>query len=378
MNFTQTAKKAVLAVVHQGYQIIFDDSDDEEIVGVEKIDNFAEETVPRFGNRQFKEHFRMKPETFEDFLQKLHAVSNERVIVGKPEIFIEKQAMITLWYLANMESFRSVSDRFGITKSTCWSVLYRTCFKILELNKNFKIIVWPSRERSLSIMEAFQAVNGFEGVIGCIDGTHVKILPPKDHPNSYCNRKNFHSILLQGVCDNRKLFTHVYTGEPGSIHDNRLFEKSDLYEDIENGEITFPNNSHILGDLAYKLTEYLIVGFKNNGFLTDRQRNFNIKLSQIRVTIENAFALLKGRFRRLKFIETVRLDLISLLIISSCILHNLCILNGDETDDIMNIQQELEEERQQNNEDALENRGNNLAVAKRTGIMNRLDMAEIV
>lgn len=180
------------------------------------------------------------------------------------------------------------------------------------------------------------------------------------------------------MCDNRKLFTHVYTGEPGSIHDNRLFEKSDLYEDIENGEITFPNNSHILGDLAYKLTEYLIVGFKNNGFLTDRQRNFNIKLSQIRVTIENAFALLKGRFRRLKFIETVRLDLISLLIISSCILHNLCILNGDETDDIMNIQQELEEERQQHNEDALENRGNNLAVAKRTGIMNRLDMAEIV
>lgn len=110
------------------------------------------------------------------------------------------------------------------------------------------------------------------GVIGCIDGSHIKILPPQEYPNSYCNRKNFHSVLLQGVCDNRKLFTHVYAGEPGSMHDSRLFEKSDLFNDIRCGAVTFPNNSHLVGDLAYKLTEYLMVGFKDNGFLTNRQK----------------------------------------------------------------------------------------------------------
>lgn len=96
----------------------------------------------------------------------------------------------------------------------------------------------------------------FLGVSGCIDGSHIKILPPKEHPNSYCNRKSYHSVLLQGVCDNRKLFTHVYAGEPGSIHDSRLFEKSDLFNGIQTGEFTFPNDSHILGDLAYKLWPY--------------------------------------------------------------------------------------------------------------------------
>ncbi|KAI4468840.1 hypothetical protein MML48_2g00009642 [Holotrichia oblita] len=243
-----------------------------------------------------------------------------------------------------------------------------------------KIISWPSRQRALYIMEAFQAINGFEGVIGCIDGSHIRILPPREYPNSYCNRKNFHSVLLQGVCDNRKLFTHVYVGEPGSMHDSRLFEKSDLFSDIQRGAVTFPNNSHLLGDLAYKLTEFLIVGFKDNGFLTNRQKIFNLKLSQIRVHIENTFALLKGRFRRLKYMETIRLDLICLLIMASCILHNMCILNGDKPDDIMNIRQELEEELQQINSNDLENiiRGNAHAVAKRERIMNTLQVAENV
>ncbi|XP_030747092.1 uncharacterized protein LOC115875718 [Sitophilus oryzae] len=194
-----------------------------------------------------------------------------------------------------------------MSKSTCWDVLYRTCRILLKMNSVFKIISWPIRDRAHAIMEAFQEINGFEGVIGCIDGSHIRILPPRDHPNSYCNRKIFHSVSLQGLCDNKKLFTHVYAGEPSSIHDSRLFEKSDPFEGIQTGQFAFPHDSHMLGDLAYNLSDYMMVSFKSNINLSNRQENFNIKLSQIRVHIENAFALLKGRFRRLKFMETGKL-----------------------------------------------------------------------
>ncbi|KAK9685406.1 DDE superfamily endonuclease [Popillia japonica] len=90
----------------------------------------------------------MSPETFEEFLKKLHTVTERNVLVGHPEILLEKQGMITLWCLANMESFRSIGDRFGISKSTCWSVVYRISFKILEINRMYKIISWPSRQSS--------------------------------------------------------------------------------------------------------------------------------------------------------------------------------------------------------------------------------------
>ncbi|VEN52801.1 unnamed protein product [Callosobruchus maculatus] len=150
-----------------------------------------------------------------------------------------------------------------------------------------------------------------------------------EYPNSYINRKGYPSILLQGICDNKKLFLDVYAGESGSLNDARLFTKSDIFGRISNGEIDFPNNIHLIGDVAYPLSTYLLVGFEDNGNLSEPQKLFNRKLSQSRIVIENAFGILKGRFRRLKFLETKRLDLIALLIISSCILHNLCILNND-------------------------------------------------
>lgn len=74
--------------------------------------------------------------------------------------------------------------------------------------------------------------------------------------------------------------------------------------------------------------------------------------------------------------ETVRLDPICVLIVSACILHNIWIFNGDEPDDLIDLQQELEEERCQNPENDGPHgiRGNQLAVAKRLRIMNQLQI----
>src|SRR6218665_1641467 len=37
----------------------------------------------------------------------------------------------------------------------------------------------------------------FPNVIGCVDGTHVRILAPIENEHEYVNRKNFHSINVQ-------------------------------------------------------------------------------------------------------------------------------------------------------------------------------------
>ena len=71
----------------------------------------------------------------------------------------------------------------------------------------------------------------------------------------------------------------------------------------------FQNDSHMIGDLAYKLARYPLVGFKNIGLLTVEKKKFNYRLSQCRVVIEHGFGYLKGRFQRLKYLETVRTDL---------------------------------------------------------------------
>lgn len=80
---------------------------------------------------------------------------------------------------------------------------------------------------------------GFRGVMGCIDGSHIKINRPKIDEEVYVNRKGYHSLLLQGVVDHRKLFIDVYCGEPGSLHDARLLRKSALYHKAVKNQQSF-------------------------------------------------------------------------------------------------------------------------------------------
>lgn len=217
----------------------------------------------------------------------------------------------------------------------------------------------------------------FVGIIGSIDGSHIKIVAPRNNSNSYVNRKGFHSLLLQAVCDHRMLFTDVYAGEVGSLHDYTLYKRSELYSAIQTQQVRFYDDAHLVGDLAYKLHTNLMVGFKNNGHLTLRQKNFNLILNKIRVKIENSFAYLKGRFRRLKFLEITRLDLASLLIISACILHNVCILNGDLIQDIIDTDEERRQENENNPhnfEDVDEAQFENDAILKRYNIVNHLPL----
>jgi hypothetical protein len=85
---------------------------------------------------------------------------------------------------------------------------------------------------------------------------------------------------------------------------------------------------------AYTLQDRLMVPFKNNGHLTQEQINYNTAHSQSRIVVERCFGLLKGRFRKLKLVEAMRMELIPIMIFCGCALHNVCILNADNGEDI--------------------------------------------
>lgn len=84
------------------------------------------------------------------------------------------------------------------------------------------------------------------------------------------------------------------------------------------------------------------------------QKKFNTVLSSKRSVIERAFALLKDRFRRLKFLDMNVDEMIPYVIIACTVLHNICLDGIDENDvaDFINEGMELE------NDEALEDVGN--------------------
>ena len=72
-------------------------------------------------------------------------------------------------------------------------------------------IVIPSGDHLQGIINDFEELTGLPNICGAIDGTHI---PLAERPSKritlaksdFYNRKKYHSIILQGVCDSKKIF----------------------------------------------------------------------------------------------------------------------------------------------------------------------------
>lgn len=89
--------------------------------------------------------------------------------------------------------------------------------------------------------------HNFPGVLGIVDGTHVAVSALKHEiEHAYVNRKGFHSINVQIVCDDRMLITDINARYPGSTHDLYIFMGSHLYTFLRNLYEQHPNDLNLI------------------------------------------------------------------------------------------------------------------------------------
>lgn len=270
--------------------------------------------------------------------------------------------------LAKPESYKACCDRFDMPRGSGHLFFYEMCSLINELMS--EEVKWPSQQEIIQITNGFQTRTNFPGIIGAVDGCHIPIKAPFHNSVDYYNRKGFHSVILQGVCDNKMLFIDIFIGMPGRMHDARVFRSSPLYLKIIGLPPLINAQQHLLGDSAYPLMNNLLVPFRDNGHLMPIQAHFNQVLSTARSKIEQAFGRLKNKFRRLKYLDA-NIENVPLIISASCILHNFIIrreTNFDVVYDDLQMPPHFQEDEIQDH-----NRNQDpLAVLKRNRIMEML------
>ena len=131
--------------------------------------------------------------------------------------------------------------------------------------------------------------SGIPGIVGCIDGTHVRIQAPSEHEYLYVNRKGYHSINVQIVCNSDMGIVDLVARWPGSTHDARILRESALQREFEAGRI----NGLLLGDSGYPLKRWLMTPVIAE--ITAQERRYNEKHTQTRNIVERCIGVLKRR-----------------------------------------------------------------------------------
>ncbi|KAE8743753.1 hypothetical protein FOCC_FOCC009628 [Frankliniella occidentalis] len=259
-------------------------------------------------NEAFRLHFRMNTETFEDLVH-----------------------VIVLWILATPDTFRSVAMQFELTPALLHFHYAVIIFVLSELSERY--VRWPLPGERNAISDVCEARSGFPGVVGAVDASYIPLCTaPVIEAQRYVNRHHDYAVSLQGVVDPALVFRDIYVGEPGSLHDSRVFRRSPLSRRLLEDDTLLDQDQHILGDSAYILTDKVLTPYRNNGNLTVRQTNYNAMLSSSRSMVERAFGLLKMKWRRLFFLSARKPVLVVRTIVASVVLHNFLILRGEAPD----------------------------------------------
>ncbi|KAL1488209.1 hypothetical protein ABEB36_015166 [Hypothenemus hampei] len=291
-----------------------------EVLLVPKTEDYFEEIVPQFNNHQYLSHFRISRAKTEELANQFSVFPYYNIQEGNSQkVTPLKFVTVFLWYAANEAvGYRDVADRFNISESTLYKILRRCTYFFSNMSP--EVIKWPNEEEKIEI-ERFFSNKNFPGVIGVIDGTHIRIDKPADDPDSYLNRKHFYSIQAQIVCDHKKKIRDIFVGYPGSVHDSRVLRTSPLFASLDEK----CNDKFILGDSGYPCLRNLLTPFKDNGRLNRRERNYNYILSTNRYIVEHCFGLWKQKFRQLYHIKWHKIEDIVHFIRACAVLHNLAL-----------------------------------------------------
>ncbi|KAI8119473.1 putative nuclease HARBI1 [Lucilia cuprina] len=184
----------------------------------------------------------------------------------------------------------------------------------------------------------FNEKYGIQGVIGCVDGTHVRMRKPETDESLYYNRKGYFSInvmivsqmfslkiqfyicFIIKVCDYKMRILAVDGCRPGSCHDAFIWNLSDARNFFEENN----HNGWLLADSAYMLQSFVMTPYRNPQF-GSVEHLYNQRHSSARNIVERTIGNLKSRFRCLQnaMLPYSPAKVVKIVNIC-CALHNIC------------------------------------------------------
>ncbi|KAL6541945.1 hypothetical protein OROGR_011431 [Orobanche gracilis] len=169
----------------------------------------------------------------------------------------------------------------------------------------------------------------FQGCLGALDGTYIKVQVPTVDKPRYRSRKGDIATNVLAVCDRNEQFVYVLSGWEGSAADGRVLKDA---ISRENG-LKVPTGSYYLCDSGYSNCEGFLAPYRGFRYhlreweasqrvAQNYQEYFNMKHAKARNVIERVFGQLKSRWAILRSNSYYPVQTQNMIIMACTYLHN--------------------------------------------------------
>lgn len=283
----------------------------------------------------FRMNARMEPRAFNLLCARLNDFLCNLSGRGPRQIPVEFQLLVALKRFGrygNGASVHEIAQWSGFGAGTVQLITRRVVRAIHLSDLRREHIRWPTgaekeEAKNWADQKARRAIGWREGFC-FVDGTLIPLYArPYHYGDCFFDRRSRYSLNVQIINTPNLRIIDYSSGFVGSSHDARCFAYTKLAR--QHSQLLAPGE-FCWADVAYPLSKWLMIPYKEPYCNTPENRAFNTQLSRIRIKSEHAIGYLKGRFQSLKelriLIQSEAEIKFAVAWINAClILHSFCI-----------------------------------------------------
>uniref|UniRef100_A0A673Y676 Putative nuclease HARBI1 n=1 Tax=Salmo trutta TaxID=8032 RepID=A0A673Y676_SALTR len=190
---------------------------------------------------------------------------------------MQSQVLSPLGFLATGAFQREIADCSGSSQPPMSRILPAVLHGIISMTPQYIQFLYTAAQQA-RVKRDFHTIAEFPNVVGAIDCTHIAIKTPSLNELNFVNRKGFHSVNVQVICDSHLALLNVVAKQPVSLN---------LHEGVV-------EDGWLIGDQGYPLKTWLMTPLTNPS--NQQEARYNQAHARTRTTVERTIGLLKGHW----------------------------------------------------------------------------------
>lgn len=235
---------------------------------------------------------------------------------------VDAMVLVALHFYAKGILSKKIMDLLGLDSSAAAEAVGNVSKLLAGMNDKF--ISFPgSHNDRVFIAQRIKDMTKIPNAVGILGCMHVKVTPPVEEMTSYKNYLDYHSVMVQTICDVDGNLLSVEKFSPGRTPEQQLWEGSAISQDFKKGRCGL---TWVIGGRGYNSHSNILTPKNPAAVRTAACTAYNEAHHLALACSQRALGSIKTRFQCLNNlgpVNTSSLDHVARIIYACCVLHNI-------------------------------------------------------